>query len=55
MTLEQAMTALDHLLRLRDEIEAKEFIRKDDALQHLEWAISHLAEHIWQKAMHLED
>jgi hypothetical protein len=50
-TVEEKIEQLDKLFNLLIKIQSSpaEFIRKQDVMQHLEWAMSHLADSIWQE------
>lgn len=53
VTLDDKIKLLDNLVNLFIKIKSDptDYIRKGGAEQHLEWAISHIAESIWQEAI----
>lgn len=50
ITIDDKIKLLDNLVNLfiKMKSDPTDYIRKDGAEQHLEWAISHIAESIWQ-------
>jgi hypothetical protein len=56
MTLDEMTNTIEKLCRISDELEAfhRDWPRRDEALQHIRWAIIHLSEKIWLKAINDE-
>ena len=50
-TVEEKIEQLDKLFNLLTKIKSSptDFIRKQDVMQHIEWAMSSLADSIWQE------
>lgn len=52
MKLNQRIETLERLLELHEKVRVVNYFpRKDDVENHLLWAISHIAEHIWQDSL----
>lgn len=53
VTLDGKIEALNKLANLFIKIKSDptDYIRKDGVVQHIEWAMSHIAESIWQEAI----
>lgn len=51
-TLISKIEHLDRLVDLYSKIKSdkSDYIRKNDVMQHLEWAMSHIADSIWQES-----
>lgn len=50
-TLDNKIDYLNKLVDLYSKIKSdqSDYIRKGDVMQHLEWAMSHIADSIWQE------
>lgn len=55
VTLDNKIEHLNQLVSLYSKVKAdsNDYIRKEGVLQHIEWAMSHLAESVWQDAIHV--